>query len=448
MNMNNEQCHDADNVISFRTRAAQHEQCHYALAPRPYARPGDPTRSVIESGDADSYTDPEVNRLWSLLRRLDPALLDNVQCFCKLTKHRTTPAPQLERAVYEKALMRMITALATVYEGLFPATALGLYERAAENYTQPLAGELHAKFIKPVTLDIIKRFRLTATKACSSAEKELTKIEPDTPDKYVSVIHAKLSLEVESSRTNPVDVITYFNRGHAQSPYFSTDAFRWYANHVQLADDSGPIPDSGDEAEVVLQGEAPAPTRAQKRKARREAAATAKKPHASPVLDLAAAGREKQREEWLANITHVFAGPFKQAWTDWYMHTANCTKEQVQCPYFVFTEYASCPAAAPCAKQFQHRTAVIENPSATQCEVFLSDFFRKHGGLPLDILTKLRPRWSQHLIQQALLPSTYATSKPTKTPRAPHHTTRNAGEGPRTSERAPHPGRKKRSGFS
>ena len=366
-----------------------------------------------------------------------------MQCFCKLSKHRATPAAQLERAVYEKALMRMVTALATVYEGLFPATALGLYERAAENYTQPYAGDLHRKFIKPVTLDVMQRFRLTATKACSSAEKVLTTAhEPDTPDKYSQAIRAKITREAESSRTAPIDVIGYFTRGHAQSPYFSTDAFRWYAKHVQLADDSGPIPDSGDEETIAqgLLGDTKPLSRAQKRKAAKANAATPLDGtgKSSPTIDMAADGRGPKREAWIENLAHVFAGPFKKAWSDWYMREANCTATQVQCPYFVFTDYASCPSTAPCAKLFEHRTDEIDKPSATQCETWLADFFRKNNGLPVDILTRLRPRWSQHLIQQALVPATYAAALPSKK-RANTPNTR----GPRTTG-----SRKKRSGFS
>ena len=365
--------------------------------------------------------------------------MDNVQCFCKLAKHRTIPAAKLERAVYEKALLRMIMALMSVYAGLFPTTALGLYERAAEHYTQPLAGDLHVKFIRPVTLDIMERLRLTATKACSHAEKAVSAAaELDTPDKYAMTVWsptrdvgAKIIMDSEGTRTNPVDVVTYFQRGHAQSPYYCTEAFRWYTKHVQLADDdTGPIPDSGDD--VVAQAPpGTALTKSQKRKARRDLDVDKTK---SPLIDLGA-GKRTARDPWLENLAKVGAAAFKSEWTQWYTVSARCPPEKVQCPYFVFTDYMACPREAPCIKLFEHRTSTISNPSATQCEAWLADFFRRHNGLPVDILTRLRPRWSAHLIQQSLLPTTYAQAlpkNPRAAPRTPHNHTNN---------------RKKRGGF-
>ena len=98
------------------------------------------------------------------------------------------------------------------------------------------------------------------------------------------------------------------------------------------------------------------------------------------------------------------------------MRTARCTKEKVQCPYYVCTDYPMCPATAPCIKKYEHRTNASENPcpSTTQCEAWLEEFFRKAKCMPLDIVTRLRPRWSDHLIQKSLLPATYAHGLPKK----------------------------------
>jgi hypothetical protein len=97
---------------------------------------GDGARADIESGGVERYTHTELHRLSTMIRKLDPVLLDNVPSFAKQAKHRLLKTEELVRSDYEKALLRMLRALNTIYSGIFPTQAMYLFERACENYTQ------------------------------------------------------------------------------------------------------------------------------------------------------------------------------------------------------------------------------------------------------------------------------------------------------------------------
>jgi hypothetical protein len=300
----------------------------------------------------DQYEELELTRLWTLIRKLDAALMDNIHCFAKRAMHRNIPAHQMERGIYEKCLMRFLTAIASVHEGLFPLATVPLFEASCENYTQVHAGELHTRFVRPVLIDVFKRLRKTAEKAGSRETKAIAAIRVGSP-KILS-IHDRAAVENEETKLLPTPVPTYFEYGHASKPYFSGAAFTWYKKHVipdrTAGGDYEVIPDS--DSDDATQDPGSGKKKRQKKRKKHEALDQKKHdPKLGVLIDTTDGGNDRSRDAWRTSMSKVSAMTFKKAFTQWFMATAKCQRTEVQCPYFVFTDYAMCPSSLPCMKQ-------------------------------------------------------------------------------------------------
>ena len=267
---------------------------------------------------------------------------------------------------------------------------------------------------------ILKRLQTTAQKAGVRANKIISSHRTGSPS---ASIHDKYAVEQEATKTTPCSATVYFDRGHAQRPYYSTSAFRWYRRHImmdRMSDGKTPtiIPDSGDEQLPKGTPDGKKESRSEKRKRKAQEAKggqpSAQNPHASPLID-----NTGSQEAWRTAIAKIPAAHFKDACIKWFMHQTGCQREQVQCPYFVFTDFPMCPPTEVCGKRgkygFQHCSDDFPAQLLAQVKTWLVSYFRDNNGLPVDILTRLR-KWCSTALQQAsLLPATYAQSLPRST---------------------------------